>query len=81
VNADSPEALVVAIEAEYRLKVNPTTCLTEVRHAYTHFTLTEFPWRCELVQQTNSESLRWVALNELGDYPMGKIDRTISSQI
>ena len=81
VDADSPEALVAAIEAEYRLKVSPLTRLTEVRHAYTHFTLTESAWRCELIQKTDGESLQWVPLNELGNYPMGKVDRTIARKI
>jgi len=54
--------------------VNPLARLTEVRHAHTHFTLTEVAWRCELVEKTESESLRWVPLDELGDYSMGKVN-------
>lgn len=81
VDSDSPEALVAAIAAEYRLKVSPIARLTEVRHAYTHFTLTETAWRCELVEKNENESLRWVPLSELGDYPMGKVDRTISRRL
>jgi A/G-specific adenine glycosylase len=81
VDADSPEVLVAAIEAEYRLKVVPTARLTEVRHAYTHFTLTEFAWRCDIVEKTQNESLHWVLLDELGEYPMGKVDRTIAHQL
>jgi A/G-specific adenine glycosylase len=81
VDADSPEALVVAIETEYRLKVSPIAHLAEVRHGYTHFTLTESAWRCELVEKTEGESLCWVPLDELANYPMGKIDRTISHEI
>jgi A/G-specific adenine glycosylase len=81
VEADSPEALVTAIETEYRLKVQPLARLTEVRHAYTHFKLTEVPWRCALVEKTANEALKWVPLAELTDYPMGKVDRTIANQI
>ena len=62
VDVDSPEALVAAIEAEYRLKVSPIARLAEVRHAYTHFTLTETAWRCELIQKDENGSLCWVPL-------------------
>jgi adenine-specific DNA glycosylase len=78
VYADSAEALVAAIEAEYQLKVTPLTRLSEVRHAYTHFKLTEFPWTCELLAAPESDRLKWIPLGELKNYPMGKVDRTIS---
>ncbi len=81
VAADSPEALVAALETEYRLKVRPLARLTEVRHAYTHFKLTEVPWRCELVEKTANETLTWIPLAKLTDYPMGKVDRTIARQL
>ena len=78
VDADSPEALVAAIETGYRLRVRPLARLGEFRHAYTHFTLTESAWRCELIQKTDDASVQWVSLDELGDYPMGKVDRAIA---
>jgi A/G-specific adenine glycosylase len=79
VDADSPEALVAAIETEYGLRLSPLARLTEIRHAYTHFTLTEVAYRCELIQKTDAEtSLKWVPLEKLTDYPMGKVDRAIS---
>lgn len=82
VEADSPEALVAVIEAEYRLKVNPIARLTEIRHTYTHFTLTESAWRCELIQKTDSASpLQWIPLENLPDYPMGKVDRAIAKML
>ncbi len=81
VDADSPEALVAAIEAGYKLKVNLLVRLGEFRHAYTHFTLTEFAWGCELVGG-GGDPLRhpytWVAIGDLRDYPMGKVDRAIA---
>jgi A/G-specific adenine glycosylase len=81
VDEDAPEALVAAIEAEYKLKVSPTACLAEVHHGYTHFTLTEFAWRCELIEKPENETLRWVSLDELANYPMGKLDRTIAHRL
>ncbi len=80
-SADSAEALVAVIETEYRLKVSPVAPLTEVRHAYTHFTLTESAWRCDLVEKTENESFQWIAFAELGNFPMGKVDRQIARVI
>jgi A/G-specific adenine glycosylase len=78
---DTPEALAAAIARDYRLKVALLARLTEVRHAYTHFTLTEIAWHCELVEPTDNEALQWVPLAELGNYPMGKVDRTIARKL
>jgi A/G-specific adenine glycosylase len=81
VSVDSPQALVAAIETEYGLKVSPIALLGEFRHAYTHFTLTESAWRCELVQKIDDESLKWVSLDDLNQYPMGKVDRSIAKAV
>ena len=91
VNADAPKALAAAIETEYRLRVSPLARLGEFRHAYTHFTLTESVWRCELVNGKGASRgvaslrpyhvIKWVPLGELGNYPMGKVDRAIARKI
>ncbi len=56
------------------------------RHAYTHFRVTLHAFECALEngsqpQANEHTELRWVAPAELTDYPMGKIDRKIASQI
>jgi len=79
VEADSAEALVAAIEAVYQLHVKALTRLPEIRHAYTHFTLTEFPWLCELTAPLADSPLQWIPLAELDRYPMGKVDRRIAT--
>jgi len=79
VDADSPDALATAIETEYRLRVRPLARVGEFRHAYTHFTLTESAWSCELIEKDGeTPPLRWVAIEKLEDYPMGKVDRGIA---
>lgn len=78
VDVDSPEALAAAIEAVYKLRVRPLARLGQFRHGYTHFTLTESAWGCDLIENAENESLRWVPLAALGDYPMGKVDRAIA---
>ncbi len=56
------------------------------RHAYTHFRVTLHAYFCKLANHsqpraTQVEDLRWVAISELFDFPMGKIDRLISKDL
>jgi A/G-specific adenine glycosylase len=56
------------------------------RHAYTHFRVTLFAFCCHLSETRQPQALqvhdlRWVVPGELGDFPMGKIDRQIASRI
>jgi len=80
-DADSPEGLAAAIETAYRLRVSPLARMDEVRHAYTHFKLTQIPWRCELIHTPEDSALKWVAVAELSNYPMGKVDRAIAKML
>ncbi|MBN1452539.1 MAG: A/G-specific adenine glycosylase [Anaerolineales bacterium] len=78
VEGEPDEGLESALETGYRLKVQKNEALGVVQHAYTHFRVTVHVYRCELVSMSNNESLKWVKLKELDDYPMGKIDRQIA---
>jgi A/G-specific adenine glycosylase len=56
------------------------------RHAYTHFRVTLHAFCCSLAngaqpQPLEAHDLRWVAPDELTDYPMGKIDRLIARDL
>ena len=81
VSGDPAEGLAAAIEAGYQLKVRRVAPLGDVRHAYTHFKVTEYAFLAELIQSSDAENLRWVGLDELEDYPMGKIDRQIAKKL
>jgi A/G-specific adenine glycosylase len=52
------------------------------RHAYTHFRITLHAFLCELAegqpQPLSAAVLAWVHPDELGNYPMGKVDRQIA---
>jgi A/G-specific adenine glycosylase len=79
---DEPaDELVSTLETGYRLKVQKGEALGVFRHAYTHFQVTVYAYRCELVSISENESLKWVKLNELDEYPMGKVDRQIARMI
>lgn len=81
VGEDPAGELAQALEAGYRLKVQRKEALGVVQHAYTHFRLTVHVFRCELVKMSDSPGLKWVAIGELGEYPMGKVDRRIADML
>jgi A/G-specific adenine glycosylase len=52
-----------------------------VEHGYSHFSVTVYAFLCELVSMSKETNLKWVSLNDLDSYPMGKIDRQIAQMI
>jgi A/G-specific adenine glycosylase len=54
-------------------------------HAYTHFSITLHAFLCELQEgeplPLSAEELAWVALPDLDQYPMGKVDRLIARNL
>jgi A/G-specific adenine glycosylase len=71
---------------ELGIQINVGAHLGEYQHAYTHFRVTLHAFDCELKNGKKPEpiqvhDLRWVYPMQLGDYPMGKIDRQISIHI
>ncbi len=78
VDGKPAEELESVLEAGYRLKVQRNEALGTVQHAYTHFRVTVYAFRCKLLSMSENESLKWVGLEELEDYPMGKVDRQIA---
>jgi len=55
--------------------------LGTVQHGYSHFSVTVHVFQCELISTSKETNLKWVSLNKLQDYPMGKIDRQIARMI
>ncbi len=55
------------------------------RHAYTHFRVTLHAFKCQLMgvepQALEASELAWVKPDDLGAYPMGRIDRWISDDL
>lgn len=60
--------------------------LGSYRHAYTHFKVTLHAFHCRLTngdlpRPIEAQALRWVNLEGLHDFPMGKIDRQIARDL
>lgn len=88
VNGDPLEELAAALKTGYnlRLRVNrrksaEMQSLGIVEHAYSHFSVSVHVYRCELASDVIGENLKWIPIQKLGDYPMGKIDRQIASML
>ena len=81
VDGEPVEELESALETGYGLKVQKKEALGIVRHAYTHFRVTAHAFRCELLSTSKDYRLKWVKLQELNDYPMGKVDRQIARML
>jgi A/G-specific adenine glycosylase len=78
VNGDPARELVKALQTATHLKVKRKDALEIVRHAYTHFKVTEHVFRADLVSMPDDENFEWVKTAELDDFPMGKVDRRIA---
>jgi A/G-specific adenine glycosylase len=78
----SPEKeLERVLSKAYPFKVRRKEALSIIQHAYTHFSLTIYPFICKLVTDSKIKNLRWVRIEDLDKYPMGRIDRQIAIQI
>jgi A/G-specific adenine glycosylase len=81
IDGDPARALVKSLRSATRIQVKKKEALNVVEHAYSHFRVIVHPFRCEKVSIPKAKNLKWVKLDELDDYPMGKVDRQIALQI
>jgi len=79
------QALIREINEEMECSIEVDEQLGIYRHAYTHFRVTLHAYRCRIIsgepQALDASEIRWVKVNDLNDYPMGKIDRLISNDL
>ena len=79
------QALIREIHEEMGCTIDVGELLGSYRHAYTHFRVTLHAYSCRVIsgepQALDASEIRWVEVNELNDYPMGKIDRLISNDL
>lgn len=81
VDGDPAGELAQALEAAYKLKVQKKEALVVVQHAYTHFKVTVHAFRCDLLEMSDAQNLKWVPVRDLDEYPMGKVDRRIADAV
>jgi A/G-specific adenine glycosylase len=87
VNGNPAEELANALKTGYKLRVKlkrgvqKREALGIVQHGYSHFSVRVHVFKCELISLPKETNLKWVSLNKLQEYPMGKIDRQIAGMI
>ncbi len=74
------------IDEELGVEVQVVDMIGVYQHAYSHFKVTLHAFSCKLSNGSQprpiqAQDLRWVAPEELPDFPMGKIDRQIADFI
>jgi len=74
------------IREELGITIDVANQLGTYKHAYTHFRVTLYAFECSLHNGSiphpfHAIDFRWVKLNELDHFPMGKIDRLISKEL
>jgi A/G-specific adenine glycosylase len=88
VTGDPLEGLAQALKTGYGLKLHANRSNAQkpeplgiVQHGYTHFKVSTYVFRCRVNSVQESENLKWVPLDDLDDYPMGRIDRQIAEML
>lgn len=81
IDGDPARALVKSLRSATQIQVKKKEALKIVTHAYSHFRVIVHPFRCDKVSIPNAKNFKWVKLDELDDYPMGKVDRQIAQQL
>jgi A/G-specific adenine glycosylase len=83
VDGDPVKALPKVVKTGYGLgvRIQPNKeSLGIVEHGYSHFSVTVHVFACELISMPKETNLKWVSLNSLDAYPMGRIDRQIAKK-
>jgi A/G-specific adenine glycosylase len=84
-NESLPQALKREIMEELGCEIQVGNHFGTFQHAYTHFRVTLYAYFCEIIsgkpEALEADQITWVPLNQLKEYPMGKIDRQISNQL
>ena len=85
-DADLNACLEREIEEELGVMIKVGIPFGKYNHAYTHFKITLHAFLCELSpgaepQPLASQAVKWVPIDNLGEFPMGKVDRLIANRL
>jgi A/G-specific adenine glycosylase len=79
------QALIRELSEELSVSIAVGEKVGNYRHAYTHFRVTLYAYKAMITSGVpaaiEASEIRWVAITDLEQYPMGKIDRTISRDL
>jgi A/G-specific adenine glycosylase len=71
------------IEQQLEIQVRLGDPLPRLKHSYSHFRVTLQPFRCQAAGRGLRERAgsRWVGLEQLGQLPMGRLDRQLAERL
>ncbi|MFO8036625.1 MAG: A/G-specific adenine glycosylase [Anaerolineales bacterium] len=79
------ESLTREIQEELSVQIHTQEKIGTFQHAYTHYKITLHAYHCALqsrdIQLTFHTDWKWVPIDALQDFPMGKVDRLIAQQL
>lgn len=82
---DLPSALRREILEELGVEITVGGPLGVYRHAYTHFRVTLHAFQCRLdsgkPRALEHMQIKWIPVQDLSDFPMGKLDRQIANRL
>jgi mutator protein MutT len=80
-----PQALARELEEELGILTTSGDFIGRYNHAYTHFKVTLYAYHTRItsgeIRLLQASETRWVRVDELESYPMGKLDRMISRDL
>lgn len=74
-------APVAALKRRLGLRAAKCSRIAILQHAYTHYRVTVYAYSCEVDRTSPNSDYRWVRIDDLANYPMGKIDRQIAIRL
>lgn len=73
------------LKEELDIDISISKPFMKLDHAYSHFKITLHAYLCELVNGTpkpkSSKEIRWIAIDELKDYPFPKANRKLTEKL
>lgn len=73
------------LNEELDIDISITRSFMKLDHAYSHFKITMHAYLCKLENGTpkpkRSQEIRWIAIDELGDYPFPKANRKLTEKL
>lgn len=82
---DIQETVERELKEELGVEVKAYKELTSLKHTYSHFSITMHAWHCKLLsgepKPKESQKVKWVATEELQEYPFPKANQVLISKL
>lgn len=84
-NEEMEDTVIRELREELGVEVTVDKPFMKLNHAYSHFKITLHAYLCKLQNGTpepqSSQQVRWISIEELGDYPFPKANRRLTEKL